>query len=812
MGEGVRPFELVDHYEEVVANVRQFNEDLKNGLYMIHKLSQFKEWFYFPELDAFGPSKFIGYKEMNAGFYNNGHRTQEQKRIGSMPLNGGKSTTRLERWFREIPQDEPLFKQLQVKIDSFFTTFGKKPNKALQLFYPKDKIIADEFNKLSTKYQKPHETIYKPESEDEKPIPTDREQRSPIKRGGRSRNQSTAAKEKLKNIQDNNVSKLTPLRMDIICWDDYQWNIGLEFYGRLKNIEVFQDGRQLNPCNYYNTRFIVESRENIKIVSNEQESILSLPLGTEEYYIFKLKKDWKSPGRLVSTLNRGSYIIMTPQGWKRDEELNPAPCGEEYVACWGLKAHFFLIDRNSRVRFVTGEGKEIIIRSNTCLELEGEQIIDDGEMGPLFIRHPPSLKVSSVDYWDSVSVLIIGREGKGTNRWRMEYQPERLCKQDLPKELEERGGGWYFIRVYDQEARLKESLDFRFSKGLQELIIPPFQTPTIDGYAPIELKFVCAAGCTIQPAKDTILTLKEEPTGYSTQIPSQSMYDQTGWRVDDSGAKTALQVTIDRIWWVVNKKDEFFDGQEANWQAQQLVFSPEDFYATSKKVLWIKITNPPETRNVELGFGETPSRGYSIPGDNLLMVPLSDFTDTMNWAEFAGSVDVKLWIPPKCEIGIKLARVCYEFTCEWCGATFSESENLIEHVREKHLNDIYPLLSYEEMQRFMLDLPKKIYQCSYCNYYVKTNDLDNPTSKITEHVEKCKEIYSGKLNSFRVIRDLNEIRANVIRSLPGMYECRLCTGQKDKIIRERRLGGKIARVDHLLNHRNEIIQTCRKRG
>jgi len=134
---------LVDNYEEVVANVKQFQKDLEDGTYMIGKLSQFKEWFFLPELDAFGPSKYIGYKEMDAVFYNKGHRTLEQKQIGSDPLDGGASTNKLKNWFRELEKDELLFKELFKKIISFFTTYDKKPNKALQIFVPKN------FNKLT---------------------------------------------------------------------------------------------------------------------------------------------------------------------------------------------------------------------------------------------------------------------------------------------------------------------------------------------------------------------------------------------------------------------------------------------------------------------------------------------------------------------------------------------------------------------------------------------------------------------------------------------------------------------------------------
>ena len=137
----IRAFELVNDYEEVVTNVRQFHKDLENGSYMVGKLSQFKEWFYIPELDAFGPSKFIGYKEMNAVFYNNGHRSPEQKQMGCKALSGGTSTNRLKRWFREVTKDESLFYQLYCKLESSFSTYDKKPNNSTQIFSLKKALL-----------------------------------------------------------------------------------------------------------------------------------------------------------------------------------------------------------------------------------------------------------------------------------------------------------------------------------------------------------------------------------------------------------------------------------------------------------------------------------------------------------------------------------------------------------------------------------------------------------------------------------------------------------------------------------------------
>lgn len=647
----------------------------------------------------------------------------------------------------------------------------------------------------------------------------------PFRRGGRSRAQfPEERREKRKTLRrPGSRPPISSLRMDIICWDEPEWVIGVEFYGRLRNLQVFQGQYRLEPCNYYRTRFRLKNQEEIKIAFAEEECVFPLPLGKEEYYTFKMKKDWTSPGRLVGALNKGNYIIMTPNDWIREEILNPAPFGEEHVSGWGLTAHYFHIDKDSKVCFLTAEGKkiEIDIKSKDDLELDGKHIIDDSNMGPLFMKNVPVLKVNSIDYWDFVSTIIIGREGRGTNRWKMEFAPARVCEQELPKDLEKRGGGWYFMRVYNQDKKLKESLDFRYSKGLHKVIIPFFHFPSADGYQPVDVEFHCSADCDVFLEKYNNLIKEEKQPGIiGYQIPPLPLYDQIDWVIVDRRSKTPLRITLDRIWWRAGLKTELFDESVdvPNWQAQSLVFAPEDFYATSDIILWIKITKPPASRRVELGFFDTPGRSYSVPqADNVIKVPLSDFTDSMDWTNFSGSVDFKLWATEKGDQGIRLARVCYEFYCQYCGENFPDSEELFYHVAQEHLNECFVLLSYEEIQKkYMPELPKYIYRCSFCGYYAKSNDLDNPTSKIADHVEKCKKRYTKefsdlRLRGFRIVEDLNEIREHVIRDLPEIYKCRLCPFLSEKVVREDKIGGKTARLSHLQQHKNEIIQSCRKR-
>lgn len=66
--------ELVSNYKDVLTNVKQFNDDLQNRTNdVVEFLSMFKQWYYIEQIDSFGPSKYIGYKNMNIDTYLENH-------------------------------------------------------------------------------------------------------------------------------------------------------------------------------------------------------------------------------------------------------------------------------------------------------------------------------------------------------------------------------------------------------------------------------------------------------------------------------------------------------------------------------------------------------------------------------------------------------------------------------------------------------------------------------------------------------------------------------------------------------------------
>jgi hypothetical protein len=64
----------------------------------------FKHWYYIPEIDLFGPSKFIGYENMNTSKYNRGR--------GKTDVDTEKV---LKIWFKQIPRDSEIEEDLWIQ-------------------------------------------------------------------------------------------------------------------------------------------------------------------------------------------------------------------------------------------------------------------------------------------------------------------------------------------------------------------------------------------------------------------------------------------------------------------------------------------------------------------------------------------------------------------------------------------------------------------------------------------------------------------------------------------------------------------------
>ncbi len=76
--------ELVESYHDVRESVGNYNSELPKCKVLQERLLLAVDWYYIPEIDSVGPSKFIGYKGMTCEYYDD--HTGKGKKKG---LNGG---------------------------------------------------------------------------------------------------------------------------------------------------------------------------------------------------------------------------------------------------------------------------------------------------------------------------------------------------------------------------------------------------------------------------------------------------------------------------------------------------------------------------------------------------------------------------------------------------------------------------------------------------------------------------------------------------------------------------------------------------
>lgn len=107
--------QLVITLEEIAQNIKQFNRDLEDQTDIVTQLTQFIHWYYIPSIDAFGPSKYIGYKDMHTLKYGRGQRKT-----------GVDTEKILKEWFIKLPVESVKSQDLMDKLSKLLEQHGKK--------------------------------------------------------------------------------------------------------------------------------------------------------------------------------------------------------------------------------------------------------------------------------------------------------------------------------------------------------------------------------------------------------------------------------------------------------------------------------------------------------------------------------------------------------------------------------------------------------------------------------------------------------------------------------------------------------------
>jgi hypothetical protein len=116
---------LSENFGDIVETVRAFNQGLAEGQQLENQLSYFRAWYYIPELDMVGPSKFVGYKGMTAAEY-----------MSSTELDGKVTEPALSRWFDVLQPNTPEGNYVENLVEELLARHNKAVNRKARFLAP----------------------------------------------------------------------------------------------------------------------------------------------------------------------------------------------------------------------------------------------------------------------------------------------------------------------------------------------------------------------------------------------------------------------------------------------------------------------------------------------------------------------------------------------------------------------------------------------------------------------------------------------------------------------------------------------------
>jgi len=474
------------------------------------------------------------------------------------------------------------------------------------------------------------------------------ERRPPLKRGGRPRGPT-----KRHEIEKTSGTKPPSLKPEIVCWNEgWRWIVGIEVPEESETLSVAQNEEMLEQDNTDESRYRLKHAEGaVKVTWTGGEKDIPLVRPERNYLVFKMRKDWKGLGRLVMHPTTGHYLAIVPQDWKRDEEVSDsASVNPESVQLDGYKAHFFYQeqDRNTFIGFITANDKRIRVEARSPrFKLVGGEIGDDSEeMGPLFGKQPPGIQTLDKKEWSDVGVIVVGEERSGRNRWRMQFVSQVGAKeQKLPEEIANRRGGWYFVRIYDNDDNLSESMDFRFLAALNNIRIERSDfLPGPNGYNNVTVRFLHQTGCKVELMNEDTqhtLEIRRENDQTIVTIPPKSDCDKTHWILRDGDAEIEVTVLVKRIWWAFG----VIGVTPTDWADNPITLYRKDFTAITDNALWARLPRMRFVRKIDVGFDRNKSRSYQVEVEEKeITIPLRDFCDTQEIENQQEEFEMKIWV------------------------------------------------------------------------------------------------------------------------------------------------------------------------
>jgi len=576
-------------------------------------------------------------------------------------------------------------------------------------------------------------------------------------------------------------------QLRLVCFKDpdRMWRVAVELpedFSARCDIKVVHDGHQLEPVRFGENRWPlhrlngnVEAAE----VGNGRQR-WQLEIVSDECLLFKLLEDCETEeGRLVSTANRGEYLAIAPQDWPVPESSGIRPSRERNVGIPGHVGYRFIVREGVLPRLEFGRRgfqREKVQFRTACFELVGERANAEFSeyQSPVFLKSPPSVRSSDMESWSRVQKVVLGVAGRGHNKWKNGFKPNSTNNEiQLSEHLNGRTGGWYFVRLYDENEVLIDSLYFAFAIMLRSIKISGVSAlPAANGHAKARLEFEHDKSASIEVYGE------HEPlqfdAGTAFVVPPRCDCERVDWQLIWPGQPPLKCTTrIERIWWALGSKSA--PPTDADWTDKPVTGKRAHFFAASDKVLFIRLPCTSSISGFGAGFTRVAARRYAAVADECCVpIPLRDFAAS-DQVHAVGIASFGIWVSQKGQEGFAEAlRLEIVYECCLCSKRFRTDTEALTHAVE-HEKVFIRELTYDELRRLDPDLPPAIYQCLHpnCGWYVCARPLGYPTDAIIHHItDKHGNPHEPTPISYRIVADLDEIRRNIERHLPQIFRCK----------------------------------------
>lgn len=365
-------------------------------------------------------------------------------------------------------------------------------------------------------------------------------------------------------------------------------------------------------------------------VSFRDGDSIDIPLFNRRPMIFKLSNDWTGDGRQIRAMTKGHFIVIAPCEWMRERERHesgePERCSDTRFA-----AHFFFRDGNEPDEDSGGFAGHEVALTASGFELDGDSLFDDSREGDLFVGEPPLFKAAQSVVWARV-----GEERP--DGWRGEnFKP---AKTELADVLAGRQGRFY-IRVYDTEARLLDSGQFRYLSDLQRIMVDeaPYTRDTLLlppplGHPPTSVRFAGADGAALAPILPSDAPRAASVEGGVAVEPDPDADDFSCALETDAG-RVDIVLELPRVWW---RLEQDCDEADEAWRDGEMTMTRQEFREGVDRNAVVRMRVPKRVKSVRVGFGDDVARAYpskrhhprgssDAHSRSYVRIPLADFAD-----------------------------------------------------------------------------------------------------------------------------------------------------------------------------------------